>query len=46
MVIHFKDGDTMECVHISFYKSDLIVDEMHIVMMADVADITDNEEDE
>lgn len=46
MIIHFRDGDIIECQYISFYKGNLIVDEMHIVIMADVADITDNEEDE
>lgn len=45
MTINFKDGSTYECENISFYKGDLIADEMMVFFIEDIADITDDYEE-
>lgn len=42
MTINFKDGSTHECENISFYKGDLIADEMMIFNINDVSDIAED----
>lgn len=46
MIINYKDGSTLHCTVISLDGKSLIADEMYIVDIKDVADITDDEEEE
>lgn len=43
MVIHYHDGGKLYCTEISFYNGDLIADEMYVVNLEDVVDITDDD---
>lgn len=43
MTINYKDGSTLDCTNISFYNGDLIADEIYVINIDDIADITDDE---
>ena len=42
MTINYKDGGTLECSVIEINGSDVIANEMWVIPIKDIADITDN----
>lgn len=42
MQINYKDGSTLECTVIEIAGADLIADEMYVIPIDEVADITDD----
>lgn len=43
MIINYKDGGKLQCTVIEIAGNDIIADEMYVIPVEDIADITDDE---